>query len=159
MKFQFFLIMIYIIPTLSQPSPFGFQNQFIGNYVPLVEEQKRQFCQSYFCTNDANYLFTQSGQYPNIDPCVDFRNFSVGKFIEIDKVNDRKLYKGTQTIIEGKFDERVRRILKEKIVEANDNRMVKVVKNNFKKCLESPHTFRHLEAHKLVKLHLNKFNY
>ena len=152
MQFTSFLIIIALKTSSisSQPSPFGFKNQYIGNnrYVSLTEEQNRTFCENYWCTNDADYLFTKSSQYEGIDPCVDFKNFTVGGIIEIDQVNDRKLYRGVQSTVNDIFSQRLRKVLMEKVDANEDNRVVKVVKNTFRKCLKSPHTFRHLDAHR-----------
>lgn len=145
------LISILKFTSIScQPSPFGFNVQYIGSdrYVSKDEEQNRTFCENYWCTNDASMLFTQSSQYPNVDPCVDFKNFTIGKLFEVEQINDRNLYRGLQKNLEDRFYNRIRRVLSEKISETGDNRIVKVLKSTFKQCIKSPHTFRHLDAHR-----------
>lgn len=151
---QFCIVFIAIFLKISsvspQPSPFGFNVQYIGNnrYVSSKEEQNRTFCENYWCTNDADYLFTKSAQYSDVVPCVDFKNFSVGGIIEIDQVSDRKLYRGMTASVQDINNQRLRKVLMEKVNANEDNRVVKAAKNTFQKCLKSPHTFRHLEAHR-----------
>ncbi|KAG5668090.1 hypothetical protein PVAND_016045 [Polypedilum vanderplanki] len=152
-----FLIIFHIHLSHQQPSPYTFKNQFIGKtrYVTPEEEENRNFCTNYWCTNDASYLFTSSSQYTDSDPCVDFKNFSVGKAWEINKVSDRRIYRGLQTLAEMTLEERLRKVLSEKYDSKNDNKIVKIIKNTFRKCLKSPHTFRHIEAHKEAVKYLN----
>lgn len=133
--------------SLPQPSPFGFNNQFIYNSNASKITTKSPICDNFWCVNDANMLFTQSSQYKNVDPCVDFRNFTLSNTIEISQVNDRYIYRGLLVDTERKQLERNRKVLSAKVT-GSDNRIVKVVKGTYQKCLKSQHTFRHLEAHR-----------
>lgn len=135
----------------SQPSPHGFKVQFIGKtrYVTPQQEQKRDFCENFWCTNDADLLFTQSSQYSSSDPCIDFKNFSVGNALEVAAVNERYPYLGLVSQVEFKFWERLRRILTMKI-EKKEEKFFKIAKNSFQKCTKSQHVLRHLEGHQEI---------
>ncbi|KAG5667502.1 hypothetical protein PVAND_015481 [Polypedilum vanderplanki] len=137
----------------------AFKNQFIGNYSNFVtseEELKRNYCNNYWCTNDAHYLFTKSSQYPNVNPCVDFKNFTVNQIDEVDVPDDRQWFRGFMTIVENKFLERKRKIVAAKFDPNKDenNRVIKIVKNTFSQCLKSKHALRHIQAHKDIVEHL-----
>ncbi|KAG5685161.1 hypothetical protein PVAND_014353 [Polypedilum vanderplanki] len=145
--------------VLAQPSPFSFKNQFIGNYsnyVTAEEELRRSFCNNYWCTNDAHYLFTKSSQYPNVDPCVDFKNFTVNQVEEVDVPDDRKLYRGFFSTVEDKYFERLRKVVAAKFdpIKDENSRIIKIVKNTFSQCLKSKHALRHIQAHKDIVEHL-----
>lgn len=150
MKFNLFVIYLNILfPLIStQPSPYGFKVQFIGNtrYVSPHEEAQREFCENFWCTNDAEILFTRASQYKSSDPCVDFKNFSVGTALDVGAVNERYPYRGLISEVEFKFWERLRRILAEKI-QKSDNRVYKIAKNSFQRCVKSPHVLRHINGH------------
>jgi hypothetical protein len=134
-----------------QPSPFGFKNQFIGHarYFSPEQEEMRTYCSNYWCTNDAHYLFTKSSQYPNVDPCVDFKNFTVNQVEEVDVPDDRKQFRGFQSITRSTFKERMRKVAAAKFdpIKDQNSRMIRVVKNTFRQCLKSPHVLRHIQAH------------
>ncbi|KAG5666887.1 hypothetical protein PVAND_014894 [Polypedilum vanderplanki] len=153
--FQVFLTFLIITSVTSQPTPYSFKIQFIGNtrYVTPLEESTREFCTNFWCTNDAEILFTRSSQYNNSDPCIDFRNFSVGTALDINAVNDRYVYRGFLSEIEFKFWEQLRRTLAAKIL-PNDHRVAKIAKNFFQKCIKSRHVLRHLDGHKEIISHL-----
>ncbi|KAG5669474.1 hypothetical protein PVAND_017361 [Polypedilum vanderplanki] len=155
-NFKIYLVFLILSKTFcqisSQPSPFGFKNQFIGNtrYVKPEEEQNRSFCNNYWCTNDAHYLFTKSSQYSNIDPCVDFKNFTIDQIVQVDVPDDRQISRGFTSVIEKTYLERMRKTVAAKFdpIKDENSRVIKIIKNTFNQCLKSKHTLRHIQAHK-----------
>jgi hypothetical protein len=135
----------------AQSSPFGFQVQFIGQNLSTSQqhEGKEKFCESLWCIFDANILFTRSSQYFDANPCEDFKNFSIGTSMEVSVVNDRYIYRGLSSEIEFKYWEKLRRILVEKI-KPKENRVVKITKNIFQKCIKSEHVLRHIDGHREI---------
>jgi hypothetical protein len=154
----FVIIILVVHHAAPQPSPFGFKNQFIGHtrYVTPEEEENRNFCNNYWCTNDAHYLFTKSSQYPNVDPCVDFKNFTVNQVDEVDVPDDREQYRGFLTIGYNKMKERLRKVAAAKFdpIKDHNSRTIKVIKNTFQQCIKTPHVLRHIQAHQDILNHL-----
>lgn len=103
---KFLSTFFIIFKVASQPSPHGFKIQYIGHprYVSPKDEQNRDFCENFWCINDANFIFTKSSQYENQDPCEDFKNFTVGKAWEIDAINDRYHYGGFAHMVQGEVN-------------------------------------------------------
>ncbi|KAG5669415.1 hypothetical protein PVAND_017302 [Polypedilum vanderplanki] len=156
---KFFILLLLLYHSFAQPSPYSFKNQFIGNYsnyVTAEEELGRNYCNNYWCTNDAYYLFTKSSQYPNVDPCNDFKNFTVDQAIQVDVPDDRNLFRGFAGIAERKYDERQRKTVSAKFdpIKDENSRVIKIMKNTFSQCLKSKHTLRHIQAHKDIVDHL-----
>lgn len=130
----------------AQPSPFGFRNQYIGSSENST--QQKNLCTNFWCINDAFYIFSKASQYKGVDPCVDFRNFTVNQADEVDKLDDRYIYRGFPNIVSDKYFHRLRRVLDKPDEKDDKNRIVRVLKNVFRRCRNSKHTFRHLEAHR-----------
>ncbi|KAG5669536.1 hypothetical protein PVAND_017423 [Polypedilum vanderplanki] len=156
--FTLFLLLLFHHSS-AQPSPYSFKNQFIGNYsnyVTAEEELGRNYCNNYWCTNDAYYLFTKSSQYPNVDPCNDFKNFTVDQVVQVDVPDDRFLFRGFLGIIQLKYFERQRKVVAAKFdpIKDENSRVIKIMKNTFSQCLKSKHTLRHIQAHKDIVDHL-----
>ncbi|KAG5668209.1 hypothetical protein PVAND_016158 [Polypedilum vanderplanki] len=154
---MFTIIILFTITSfdfiIAQPSPYSFKNQFIGNYSKYVtaeDELRRNYCNNYWCTNDAHYLFTKSSQYPYVDPCVDFKNFTVNQVEEVDVPDDRTQFLGFNSIIIDAYDERIRKVVAAKFdpIKDENSRIIKIVKNTFSQCLKSKHALRHIQAHK-----------
>ncbi|KAG5668297.1 hypothetical protein PVAND_016244 [Polypedilum vanderplanki] len=157
---KFLILFLHLHHLISaQPSPYSFKNQFIGNYsnyVTAEEELSRNYCNNYWCTNDAHYLFTKSSQYPNVNPCVDFRNFTVDQVVQVDVPDDRLSYRGFAGIVQAKYYERQRKVVAAKFdpIKDENSRIIKIVKNTFNQCLKSKHALRHIQAHKDIVEHL-----
>lgn len=143
------IFLIAITHSSSQPSPFGFNLQFIGKnrYVSVEEESTRVFCNSIPCLSDADSLFTRSSQYKASDPCIDFANFTLGTAISVGPVNDRNSQRGFMKDVEEKLVEKFRRALSEKVQES-DEKIIQEVKVFFKMSIKSDHALRHIEGHR-----------
>jgi hypothetical protein len=133
----------------SQPSPFGFHIQFIGKnrYVTQIEQKKRNFCNTIPCLRDADILFTRASQYEVSDPCSDFANFTLGSAQEIGSPNDRYPVRGFLMNIYNQYWHRLRNVLMRK-GDRKSEKIVKIVKNFFRNCIQSPHhALRHVNGH------------
>lgn len=54
-------------------------------------------------------------------------------------INDRYKFRGLQGDVEGRYKEKMRRVLNEKVDPEKDNRIFRIMKNFFKKCTSSDH--------------------
>jgi hypothetical protein len=114
-----------------------FELQFLGDYVSMNEIEKRYFCETKFCVEDAHDLFYSATQNVSVKPCDDFKEFALGTFIKYRAVSERDLFNGFSSDVQKNFNERQRKVLAAKVDEEKDSRVVKIMKNFFKKCVTS----------------------
>lgn len=119
-----------------------FELQSIGQTLTHEEVANQKFCISKYCVSDAELLFYAATQNANVDPCLDFKEFAMGTFIELRATNDRYREIGLISDTKHNHDERKRKLIAQEIDE-KDSRVVKVVKNFFAKCVNSR---KYLEA-------------
>jgi hypothetical protein len=114
-----------------------FELQFIGNYVNDVQAKQRDFCDSKYCISDSQILFYAATQNASVDPCVDFKEFSMGTLIKYRALHERYFAIGLLQDNQKMHDERQRKLLAKRIDQKNDARVFKVIKNFFAKCVDS----------------------
>lgn len=114
-----------------------FELQSIGETLSAEEASKRNYCVNRFCVSDAELLFYAATQNASVDPCLDFKEFAMGTFIELRATNDRYREIGLISDTKQNHDERKRKLIAEKIDPEKDSRAVKIVKNFFSKCVNS----------------------
>lgn len=129
------IIFIFALEVLSVSSQFDLQ--FIGNSVPLEDEQNRDFCESKYCLLDADILFYAATQNASVQPCDDFKEFALGTFIKYRAVNDRKQFNGLWGDVQDAHTEKQRKLLSEEINDKKDSRVIKKMKKFFGQCINS----------------------
>lgn len=131
-------IVLFILTTIAiKNSTAQFDLQYLGKYVTLETEKSREFCDTKLCLMDQNDLFYAATQKATVDPCSDFKEFSLGTFIKYRALNDRYAHNGFADDVQRKHDEERRKVLAEKIDDLKDSRVFKVMKNSFEKCVTS----------------------
>lgn len=113
-----------------------FELQFIGNHFNDVQAQSRDFCNNKYCLSDSQILFYAATQNASVDPCLDFKEFSMGTFIKYRALHERYFSIGLLADNQRIHEERLRKLLATKTDE-NDTRVFKVLKNFFSKCVDS----------------------
>lgn len=114
-----------------------FDLQYIGNYVSEVQESQREYCDSKYCLLDANQLFYTATQNTSVNPCDDFKEFSLGTFIKLRAISDRTNYNGFLSDLQFAHDEKHRKLLSEKVDEIKDTKVTKIMKFYFANCVNS----------------------
>ena len=114
-----------------------FINQYIGSSLSIKEANERDLCTNKYCLFDSELLFYAATQNASVDPCVDFKEFSVGTFKKYRAIDDRFGFRGLDLDLDDLRLETIRKLLASKIDEKNDSRVVKIMKNTFGKCVNS----------------------
>ena len=81
--FQFLFIFV------ASSNGLEFPLQYIGNSVSVEEANARDLCRNKYCAEDSEILFYAETQNTSVDPCVNFREFTLGTFLKFRAVNDR----------------------------------------------------------------------
>ena len=127
-----------------------FESQYLGNYLTFDEYNHLEIgCDTKICLRDSQYLLLSATQNKTIEPCNDFKEFSLGRFIKLAALDDRKESVGFFTDIYASDWERIRKVLAAKITNY-DIRPLKVAKNYYRRCVNSS---------KISSLDLNQFIY
>lgn len=114
-----------------------FESQYLGNYLTFEEYNHLEIgCDTKICLRDSQYLLLSATQNKTIEPCEDFKEFSMGRFIKLGALDDRKESIGFFTDIYALDWERIRKVLAAKITK-HDIRPLKIAKNYFRKCVNS----------------------
>lgn len=113
-----------------------FELQFIGDTIHHDEAAARNFCDSKFCIGDSQILFYAATQNSSVDPCLDFKEFSMGTLIKYRALHERYFAVGLSQDVTKMHEERLRKLLATKS-EDKDPRVFKVMRNFFEKCVSS----------------------
>lgn len=113
-----------------------FELQYIGDSFNDNEAREREFCTTKLCIEDSQILFYAASQNVSVDPCLDFKEFSMGTFIKYRALHERYFAVGLQYDVKKAHNERQRKTLTAKIQES-DSRIFKIMKNFFEKCVSS----------------------
>ena len=114
-----------------------FENQYLGHHFTFDEYNHLELaCDTNICLRDAQRLLLAATQNKTIEPCVDFKEFSMGQFIKLGALDDRKQFIGFTNDVYALDWERIRKVLAAKITK-NDIRPLKVAKNYYRKCVNS----------------------
>lgn len=114
-----------------------FDLQYIGDSLNDVEAQGRNFCTTKYCVGDSQILFYSATQNASVDPCLDFKEFSMGTFIKYRALHERYFAIGLLQDTQSLHDERQRKLLAKKVDVKSSGRVFKVMKNFFSKCVSS----------------------
>ena len=114
-----------------------FTNQYIGSSLSIKEANERDLCTNKYCLFDSELLFYAATQNASVDPCVDFKEFSVGTFKKYRAINDRYGLRSLDIDLTLLRFHTLQKILASKIDEKTDSRVVKIMKNTFGKCVNS----------------------
>lgn len=113
-----------------------FDLQYIGNHLSDNEVNQLAFCDNEFCLSDSNILFYAATQNASVDPCLDFKEFSMGSLIKFRALHERYWSIGLLQDTKRLHEERQRKLLA-KTSAKTDHRVFKVLKNFFQKCVDS----------------------
>lgn len=113
-----------------------FDLQYIGNQLSDNEVNQLAFCDNEFCLSDSNILFYAATQNASVDPCLDFKEFSMGSLIKFRALHERYFAIGLLQDTKRLHEERQRKLLA-KTSAKSDHRVFKVLKNFFQKCVDS----------------------
>ena len=114
-----------------------FENQYLGHHYTLDEYNNLELaCDTKLCLRDAQRLRLAATQNKTIEPCNDFAEFSMGRFIELAARNDRYELVGFKIDVILLHLERQRKVLAARINE-NDIRPFKIAKNYYQNCVNS----------------------
>lgn len=114
-----------------------FNLEYIGDSLSEEEASARDFCITKYCVDDAEILFKAATRNASVDPCLDFKEFSMGSFIKDQEIPERYFAIGLLPDTQRRHEERLRRLLQSDVDEKNDPRVFKVMKNFFGKCVGS----------------------
>lgn len=127
-----FLILLFVLSAKAE-----FDLQYIGDSLNDVAAQERDFCTTKYCVSDSQILFYSATQNSSVDPCVDFKEFSMGTFIKYRALHERYFAIGLLQDTQNFHKERQRKLLAKTFDAKNDGRVFKVLKNFFAKCVSS----------------------
>ena len=114
-----------------------FDNQYLGHHYTFDEYNHLELaCDTKICLRDAQRLRLAATQNNTIEPCADFKEFSMGQFIKLGALDDRKDSIGFMNDVYELDWERIRKVLAAKITK-KDIRPLKVAKNYYRKCVNS----------------------
>lgn len=113
-----------------------FELQYLGDSLTDDEAQARVFCNTKYCIEDSQILFYAATQNNSVDPCLDFKEFSMGTLIRYRALHERYFAIGLQNDVTKMHQERIRKSLNAEI-QKDDPRMFKVLKNFFGRCVSS----------------------
>ena len=114
-----------------------FENQYLGHHITFDEYNHLELaCDTKLCLRDAQLLRLAATQNKTIEPCEDFAEFSMGRFIELGAINERYGHTGFIIDVELLNWERLRKVLAARINE-NDIRPFKIAKNYYQNCINS----------------------
>ena len=121
-----------VLSVISQ-----FENQYLGHHFTLDEYNHLELaCDTKLCLRDAQRLRLAATQNKTIEPCEDFIEFSMGRFIELGALNERYATIGFIPEVDLLHWERQRKVLAA-IINKNDIKPFKIAKNYFLKCVNS----------------------
>ena len=132
------LILVLSCAVLSVISQF--ENQYLGHHITLDEYNHLELaCDTKLCLRDAQLLRLAVTQNKTIEPCDDFREFSMGQFIKLAALNERYDTTGFVNDLKLLNWERIRKVLAARTNE-NDIKPFKIAKNYYEKCINSGKT-------------------
>lgn len=128
------IIVLNIIPFYVDCQ---FDSQYLGNYLTFDQYNKLELgCDTTICLRDAQRLRLAATQNKTIEPCDDFKEFSMGQFIKLRAPDDRLQTVGFSNDLNALDWERYRKVLAAKIKD-DDIRPSKIAKNYYRKCVNS----------------------
>lgn len=114
-----------------------FDNQYLGHHYTLDEYNNLELgCQTTICLRDAQRLLLAATQDNSTEPCENFPEFAMGRFIELAALHDRYETTGFENDMIMRGWERHRKVLAARIIN-KDIRPFKIAKNFYQNCLNS----------------------
>ena len=126
-----YLLLMFIAMSIGY-GPFPVK--YIGDYLTENEYKNLTICGSKICLADAEILIDHAS-HDKIDPCKDSYNFSCGNFNKERALNERYEFIGFLKNVDLSKNEKRHRVLKQ-LVEENDLKAVKIIKNFYRKCTD-----------------------
>lgn len=133
MKKIFVTISIIIIVFVQNSSNTLKELKLLGNY---TINELSEVCETKLCLLDANRLLDAATNLWTVNPCSDFKEFSMGNFIRYKALHDRYDRIGFLYDTLSAHRERQRKLLTAKI-KKNESFVSKIAKNFFQKCVDS----------------------
>ena len=114
-----------------------FENQYLGHHITFDEYNNLELgCDTKLCLRDAQRLLLAATQNNTIEPCEDFAEFAMGRFIELAARNERYMFAGFYADHFSVYKERLRKVVAAKI-KKNDIIPFKIAKNYYQNCINS----------------------
>lgn len=114
-----------------------FDLQYIGDKISEETAKQQNFCDNEYCLGDTHLLFYAATQNASVDPCLDFKEFSMGSLIKYRALHERYFSIGMLADTKRLHEERQRKLLAKKRDMETDHRVFKAMRNFFKKCVDS----------------------
>ena len=132
---EIFVTILTIIFVFAQNSSNASKElKSLGNYT--INSDISEVCETKLCLLDANRLLDASTDLWTINPCSDFKEFSVGNFIRYKALHDRYDRIGFLYDTLSAHHGRLRKLLSAPIRET-ESFVSKIAKNFFQKCINS----------------------
>lgn len=113
-----------------------FNLEYVGDSLSNAEANARDFCVTKYCASDSEILFHAATQNTSVDPCTDFKEFSMGTFIKEQELPESYFSVGLLPETQRLHERRLQKLLEEND-QKNDPRVFKVMKNFYEKCNSS----------------------
>ena len=133
------MLLLWIIITVVNLATVNcqFESQYLGHHYTREEYDNLGLgCDTTICLRDAQRLLLAATQNKTIEPCDDFKEFSMGRFDELGALNERYDSIGFENDVKLLDWERYRKVLATRINE-KDIKPIKIAKNYFQKCVNS----------------------
>lgn len=128
------------LPTLKFLQINAMEIVSLGDYLSVDEVSDLNFCGTKECLLDSGRLLETATRQWSVNPCDDFKEFSMGDFVKYRALHDRYDRVGFLYDMLSLHTERQRKTLIAPIKE-NDSRVFKIVKNFFQKCVDSGNVY------------------
>jgi hypothetical protein len=102
----------------------------------LNKQQQDTICYSKICRLDTSRLLDSSTDQENVEPCDDFKEYSLGKFIRRRREFNDDNESGFLWDIENTFRAKQKNILSVPVMSNEDTKAIKIAKNLFQKCID-----------------------
>lgn len=112
-----------------------FSIDYLGNSVRDDDYNNQTTCWTEVCMQDSGRL-VYSASHDLVNPCDNFPDFAMGEFLKHRVPSERYAKLGFQNEIDTQYLDKQKRVLQEPI-EEDAPAVIKVVKNLFKKCIDS----------------------
>lgn len=99
-------------------------------------EEESIICRTLYCVGDSDLLFGTASNNFSVDPCKDFKEYSLGGFIRDYETDERYFSVGMQSAMQRQHETRLHKLLASDTDE-NEPRVFKVMKNFLRKCSSS----------------------
>ena len=113
-----------------------FETDYIGKSYSVEEYKKLDVCYSDVCLIDAKRFMNNMSHKNDSDSSVNYDEFACGHFYKYKAYNERYYSVGFENDIHRLYEDRLKRVLREKIHE-DEPKIFKLLKSYYQKCVNS----------------------